>query len=212
MTIQLTDLLNQVVSRKIDALQEERRKSMHSTSKRAQALAQPQTVVSPEVLGQRAKKEAEAQRAMELARAEMAKRKGRGSETADAIAAAKAELQAQLSADKEARASGKPSLKRVDIATQTSDDDDNAFYAPAAGMRKTRDAGQDGDEDRILSPDQLGSRSRLGMDESSHDSDEEHSKKLGRDIKRYEKGGKSAHKAALASAKKREARDTKGDK
>lgn len=208
MTIQLSDLLRQVVSNKVDRLQEERKKSMHSTSKRARELqAQQQSEVPPEVLGHRAVQQAQAQRAMELARAEREKRAARdAAKQAQDFSDAKAELERQLAADKEARLAGKPNLSRVDIATQKPEDEDD-FLAPPSGMRKTRATGQDDDE-REYTPDQLGSRGRLGMDESSHDSDEEHAKKLGRDIKRYEKGGKAAHKAALAAAKKREARKT----
>jgi len=47
--------------------------------------------------------------------------------------------------------------------------------------------------------------------EVSEETEAEHAKELGRNIKRYEKDGNAAHKAALAAAKKREARE-KGDK
>lgn len=204
MTIRMSNLLAEITSDKLDVLLEGRRKSMHRTSHASQAAREAgqrlQGGETPETLGHRAREEAKAQRARELARLERERRQGKPSDTEAAILAAQAEFNRQMEKDKPVPGTRLPNLSKVDIATQIPDDEDT-FLAPPSGMRRRRDSGQDGDEDTQFTPDQLGSKGRLGMDESTHDTDEEHAKEMQRNIKRYETGGTAAHKAALAAAR-----------
>jgi colicin import membrane protein len=189
MTIQLSDLLRQIVSKKVDVLSEGRKKSMHSTSKASKEAEEAgkklQTGETPETRGHRAKKEAEAQRSIELAKKEKARGLQKGtSEYEKAMKAAKAEFD-KYDAERK--------LKK------TSSDE------PASG------AAEDEGHRRALASAKRKAAKKAAKAPVSEETDAEHAKKLGRDIKRYEKGGNAAHQAALAAAKKREARK-KGEK
>lgn len=193
MIIQLTDLLRQVVSKKIDVLYEERKKSMHSTSKASQdakkAGKKLQTGETPETRGHRAKKEAEAQRSIELAKKE--KEKGLQKGTGEYAAAMKAADDEFKKWDAERK------LKKTtsdEPSTGSAEDEGHRRALAVAKRKAAKKAARDAKKQQV-----------------AEETDAEHAKELGRNIKRYEKGGKAAHKAALAAAKKREARE-KGEK
>lgn len=128
------------------------------------------------------------------------------------MAQAKAELERQMAADKEARYAGKPSQTKLNIATQAADDD---TFTPRVTGRRQRAGGQDGDEDKTYDPDQLGTRRRLGMDETSHKRGVKKLKELkDSTLKSYTKKAKKSAERELRKSDEREdkAMSTDGEK